>query len=44
MKFCFKLIKNATETSEMSKVGFGGKMTVSGATDVEDAGKWCNGC
>ena len=34
MKFCFKLVKNATETSEMSEVGFGGG----------DDGKWCDGC
>ena len=37
MKFCFKLVKKATETSEMSKVGFGGQMMVSGAMAVEDA-------
>jgi hypothetical protein len=37
MKFCFQLIKNATETYEMSKVGFGGPMMVRGVTAIEDA-------
>jgi hypothetical protein len=37
MQFCFEQVKSATEAYELSKVGFGGQMTASGATAVENA-------